>query len=121
MVTHQLRTDDLRLATNHVLQPSQQVGDGDLLLDPVAGTVEVAKLHAGQVEDCLTQGFGRDRASVDADAPNHRPAVDDAHLVAELGRHNRSLLPARTRANDRKVEIVRVLHSASVPEERHVR
>jgi hypothetical protein len=30
-------------------------------------------------------------------------------------------LAARTRTDDRQVEIVRVLHSASVPEDRHLR
>ena len=67
---------DLGLATDDVLQPGEQIGDRDLLLDPVARPVQVALLHPGQVEDGLAQGLGGDRAGVDADAADHALAVD---------------------------------------------
>ena len=77
VVAQQLRADHLGLATDHVLQPGQQVGDRDVFLDPVARAVQVAQLHAGQVEHGLAQSLRRDRAGVDADTADHGLAVDD--------------------------------------------
>ena len=72
-VAHQLGAHDLDLLADHVLGAGQQVGRGDLLLDPVAGAVQLALAHPGQVDDRLAQRLRRDGAGVDAHAAEHRP------------------------------------------------
>ena len=92
-VAVELAADDLGLAADDVRRTGQQVLDGDVLLDPVVLAVEVAHVHAGQVEDGLAQGLGRDRAGVDADAADHVAALDDRRALAQLGRGDGRLLP----------------------------
>ena len=70
-VADQLVADDLDLAADDVLGAAEQVGDGDVVLDPVVLAVELALVHAGQVEHGLAQGLGRDGAGVDADPADH--------------------------------------------------
>jgi hypothetical protein len=111
MVSQQLGSNHLGFSTDDVLQSGQQVRDRDLFLDPIAGPVKVPQLHAGEVEHRFAQGLGRDRSGVDANATNHGLAIDDANPVTELRRHDCGLLTAGPRADDREVEIVRVLHA----------
>ncbi len=81
----------------------QQVGGGDLLLDAVAGAVQLALAHAGQVDDRLAQRLGRNGSGVHANAAEHPAALDDRDRLAELRRRDRGLLPARTRTDDDEV------------------
>jgi hypothetical protein len=102
-----------------VLGARQQVGDGDLFLDPVAGAVQLALAHAGQVEHRLAQRLGRDGAGVDADAAEHVAALDDRDRLAELGRRDRGLLAAGTGTDDD--EVVARLRAGEIPRTRHRR
>ena len=95
-VAHQLRSDHVLLLADDVRGAGQQVGGGDLLLDAVAGAVQLALAHAGEVDDGLTQRLGRDGPGVHADAAEHPSALDDRDRLAELCRGDRGLLPART-------------------------
>jgi hypothetical protein len=54
-VAHQLRAHQVDLLADDVLGARQQVGRGDLLLDAVAGAVELALAHAGEVKHRLAQ------------------------------------------------------------------
>ena len=76
-----------------------QVGDGDVLLDPVALAVQLALVQPGQVEHRLAQRLGRDRAGVDADPADHVPRSTMADPAAELGR--RRSRPSGRRARSR--------------------
>jgi hypothetical protein len=78
-VAGELVADDVALPADHVPGPGGQVGDGDLVLDPVRLPVDLPLVHAGEVEDGLAQGLGRDRAGVEADAADHVRALDDRH------------------------------------------
>ena len=63
-VTGKLAAHHFHLTADHMGGTGGQVGDGDLVLDPVALPVYLALVHAGQVEDRLAQGLGRDRPCV---------------------------------------------------------
>ena len=77
VVAGQLAADDVDLPADHVLGAGGQVGDGDVVLDPVALAVQLALAEAGEVEHRLAQGLGRDGAGVDADPADHVAALDD--------------------------------------------
>ena len=106
VVAQQLVADHLDLPADHVRGPGQQVGDGDLGLDPVAGAVHVALGEPGQVEHGLAQRLGRDGAGVDAHPAHHVAPLGHAHPLAQLGRGDRGLLPARTGADHQQVVVV---------------
>lgn len=94
-VTHQLVAHHVDFLADHVLGPRQQVGRGDPVLHAVACAVQLALVHAGEVEHSLTQRFGWDRACVDADAAEHSAAFDDGHGLAQLRRGDGGFLSAR--------------------------
>src|SRR5580700_7785946 len=98
-VTGELAAYHVHLAADHVGGPLGQVGDGDLVLDPVALPVHLALVQAGQVQDRLAQRLGRDRARVQADAADHVLALDYRHPAVKLGRSDGGLLPAWTRSD----------------------
>ena len=102
-VAHQLAADHVDFLADDVLGAGQQVGGGDLLLDAVAGAVELTLAHAGEVDDRLAQRLGRDGPGVDADAAEHPAPLDDRHRLAELGRRDGGLLTAGTRTDDDEV------------------
>src|SRR5271157_4966069 len=108
-VTGELAAHHVHLAADHVGGPGGQVGDGDLVLDPVALAVHLALVQAGQVEDRLAQGLGRDRARVQAHTAHHVLALDDRHPPLELRRGNGCLLAARPRAEYQHVEVVHTI------------
>jgi hypothetical protein len=92
-------------------RPVGQVADRDLVLDPVALPVHLALVQAGQVQDRLTHGLGRDGAGVDADAAEHVGPLDDRHAALQLRRGDGRLLAARPGPDDEKIEVV---HASSV-------
>ena len=106
VVAQQLVADHLDLPADHVRGAGQQVGDGDLGLDPVAGAVHVALGEPGQVEHGLAQRLGRDGAGVDADPAHHVAPLGHAHPLAQLGRGDGGLLPARAGADHQQVVVV---------------
>ena len=108
-VAGQLAAHHVHLAADHVAGAGGQVGDGDLVLDPVALPVHLPLVQAGQVQDGLAQGLGRDRARVQADAADHVLALDDRHPPLELGRGDRGLLAAGTRADHQHVVVVHMI------------
>ena len=108
-VAGQLAAHHVHLAADHVGGPGGQVGDGDLVLDPVALPVHLPLVQAGQVENRLAQGLGRDRARVQAHAADHVLALDDPHSPLELRRGDGSLLAARARADHQHVEVVHMI------------
>ena len=105
VVAGQLVADDVDLAADHVLGAGGQVGDGDVLLDPVTLPVQLALGEAGEIEHRLAQRLGGDGAGVDADPADHVAAVDDGHPAAELGRGDGGLLAAGTGSDDEHVEV----------------
>ena len=105
-VAHQLRPHHVLLLADDVCGAGQQVGGGDLLLDAVAGAVQLALAHAGEVDDRLAQRLGRNGSGVHANTAQHPAALDDGDRLAELCRRDRGLLAARTRTDDDEV----VLH-----------
>nr|BFF21964.1 hypothetical protein GCM10025730_54850 [Promicromonospora thailandica] len=106
VVAGELVADHLDLAPDHVLQAGQQVLDGDVLLEPVAGPVHVAHLQTGQVQHGLAQGLGRDGAGVQADTADLVASFDHRDPAAELGGRDRGLLPAGAGADHDEVEVV---------------
>ena len=106
VVAQQLVADHLHLAPDDVRGAGQQVVDGDVGLDPVAGAVHVALREAGQVQHGLAQRLRRDRAGVDADAAHHVAPLDDRDPLAQLGGGDGGLLPARSRADHQQVVVV---------------
>src|SRR6185437_12008021 len=111
-VAGELAADGVVLAADHVPGAPGQVGDGDVVLDPVALPVHLALVQAGEVEHGLAQGLGRDRAGVQAHATEHLGALDDRDPFVELGGGDGRLLAAGTGTYDQQVEIV---HGTSVP------
>jgi hypothetical protein len=102
-VADQLRADDVLLLADHVLGAGQQVGGGDVFLDSVTRTVELALRDAGQVDHRFAQCLRWDRAGVHAHAAEHSAVFDDRHRFAEFGCGDSGLLPAGTRADDDEV------------------
>jgi len=102
-VAHQLRADDVLLLADDVAGARQQVAGGDLLLDAVAGPVQFALAHPGQVDDGLAQRLGRDGSGVHANTAEHPTALYNRHRLAELCRCDRGFLTARTRTDDDEV------------------
>jgi hypothetical protein len=113
VVTQQLGAHHLYLAADHMLGARQQVGDRDVLLDPVARAVEVPLVHTGEVQHRFPQGIRRDRAVVDADAADHVLPVDDGHPLPQFRGRDGRLLPARAGADDDQVVVV-VGHAPSL-------
>src|SRR6185437_2546434 len=107
-VSGQLAAHHVDLAAHHVLGSCRQVRDGDLVLDPVALAVHLPLVKPGEVEDRLAQRLGRDRAGVQAHPADHVLALDDADPAAQLGRCDRGLLPARSRADHQYIEVVHI-------------
>jgi hypothetical protein len=105
-VAGQLASDHVDLAPDHMLGTRGQVGDGDVVLEPVALAVHLALAQAGEVEDRLPQRLGRDRTGVDADPTEHVLPFDDGNPTAEFRRRDRGLLATRTRTHDEHVEIM---------------
>ena len=111
-VAGQLAAHDIHFPADHVAGPGGQVGDGDLVLEPVALPVHLPLVDAGEVEHRLAQGLGWDRPGVQADPADHVAALHDSHPALELGRGDGRLLPARAGADHQQVEVV---HNTSVP------
>jgi hypothetical protein len=96
VVAGELAADDVDLSADHVLGTGGQVGDGDVLLQPVALPVQIALGETGEVEHRLAQRLGGNGAGVDGDPADHVGAVDDGHSAAQLGRGDGGLLATRT-------------------------
>jgi hypothetical protein len=94
------------LATDHVLGARGQVGDRDVVLEPVRRAVHLALVQPGEVEDRLAERLRRDRAGVDADTAHHVPLLDDGRALAEFGASDRRLLSTRTGTDDEQVVVV---------------
>ena len=112
VVAGELVADDVDLPADHVLGAGGQVGDRDVVLDPVGLAVQLALVEAGQVEHGLAQGLRRDGAGVDADPADHVPALDDGRPVAELGGGDGGLLAGGPGPDDDHVVGV---HVGSLP------
>jgi hypothetical protein len=110
-VAGQLAADHVVLAGDHVPGPVGQVADGDLVLDPVALPVHLPLVEAGQVQDRLAHGLGRDGAGVDADPAEHVRPLDNRHPAFQLGRGDGRFLAAGAGPDDEKIEVV---HASSV-------
>ena len=95
-VAHQLTAHHVLLLGDDVGGAGQQVGRRDLLLDAVAGAIQLALAHAGQVDHRFAQRLGGDGSGVHADAAEHPAALDDGDRLAELCRRDGGLLPAGT-------------------------
>ena len=94
-VTGELAAHHVDLPADHVLGAGGQVGDGDLVLDPVGLPVHLALIYAGEVEHRLPERLGRDRAGVQAHPADHVRPLHHGDLALQLGRGDRRLLPAR--------------------------
>ncbi len=110
-VPGQLVPDHFDLPSDDVMGPSGQVLHGDVLFHRVALPVEVTLRHAGEVENGFSQGLGRDRAGVDADASDDVAALDDRGPPSELRRCDGGLLAAGTAPDHQQVIVA---HIASV-------
>src|SRR6266498_3891667 len=105
-VACQLAADHVVFPADHVLRARRQVGDGDLVLHPVALPVHFPLVEAGEVEHGLPERLGRDRAGIQAHAAHHVGALDDADVPLQLGRGDGRLLAARARSDDQQVEVM---------------
>jgi hypothetical protein len=117
VVAQELVADHLDLAADHMLCARQQVLDRDLALDAIAHAVQVPLGEPGEVEDCLAQRLGRDRAGVDADAAHHVAPLGDGHAFAQLGCGDRCLLAAGPGADHQQVVVIHgtvLPHSAAL-------
>src|ERR1035441_9169749 len=108
-VTGQLAAHHVHLAADHVAGAGGQVADRDVVLDPVARPVHLALVQAGQVQNPLRRGLGRDRAGFQADAADHVLALDDRPPPLELRRGDGCLLAAGPRADHQHVEVVHTI------------
>jgi len=115
VVARQLIADHVDLAGHHMVDPGGDVGDGDVLLDPVGLAVELALIQPGQVQHRLAEGLGRDGPGVDANTAHHVAAVDDRGPLPQLGRRDGRLLTGRTGADDGEVVGVDDDHSFTRP------
>jgi len=91
---------------SEVLDHTRGAGDaprGDVLLRPIVRPVERPLANPGEIQDRFAHGLARDGAQVQRTATDHVSAVDDHHLLAELGRGNRALLPGGTTADDGQI------------------
>src|SRR5262249_25991620 len=110
-VPGQLAADDIALPADHVLGPGGQVGDGDLVLEPVGLPVHLSLVEAGQVEHRRAEGLGRDGAGVEAHPAEHAGPLDDGDLAIQLGRGDRGLLAAGPGSDNNEIEF---MHAPSV-------
>ena len=113
-VAHQLRAHHVDLLADDVLGARQQVSRGDLLLDAVAGAVELPLAHAGEVDDRLAQRLRRNRSGVDADPTEHASAFDHRDRLAELRGSDGGLLPTWPRPDDDEVVLLHRTHGTKV-------
>src|SRR5262249_40129832 len=97
--------DELELVADDLLADEDQVGDRDVALDPIALAEQPAIAGAGEVQDRLAEGLGRDRARIDRRAAQDGTLLDDDRLLAELRRLDGRLLTRRARADHRAIEV----------------
>ena len=114
-VAGELAAHHVGLPADHVPGAVGQVGDGDLVLDPVALPVHLPLVQAGQVEHRLAHGLGRDRAGVQAHPADHVGLLHDRYPAIQLGGRDRRFLPAGPRTDDNQVVIVHDLSLQSWP------
>jgi hypothetical protein len=121
-VAGELVTDHVGLPADHVPGPALQILDRDHVLHPIALAVDRSLVVAGQVQDGLAEGLGRDGPGDDAHAAE-LPALHDRGSAPQLGRLDRGLLPGGPRSDDDQVVVVapgvpRVLLHAPPPDRR---
>ena len=109
-VAHQLIAHHVLLLGDDVRGARQQVAGSDLFLDAVAGAVQLALAHAGEIDDRLTQRLGRNGSGVHANPAEHPAALHDRDRLAEFRRRDRGLLAARTRTDDDEVVLQHGTH-----------
>ena len=95
-VTHQLTAHHVLFLGDDVRGAGEQIRRRDLLLDPVAGAVQFALAHAGQVDHRFAQRLAGDGSGVHAHAAEHPAALDDGDRLAELCRRDGGFLPTGT-------------------------
>jgi hypothetical protein len=108
-VPQELVADDLAFTLDHVACPHGDVVDRDALAQPVALSVNRALVEPRQVQDRLADRLRRDRPRVHARTAERDMALDERHVLPELGCLDRGLLPRRPRPHDHEVELAHVL------------
>src|SRR5580698_956801 len=101
----ELRADHFRFARNRCAHAEGEVLHGDIVFAAIVVAVEGFHGAAGELENCFADGFAGNRASVNADAADHRGAVNDRDFLADLRRGDRALLPRRAAANYDQVKL----------------
>ncbi|SKV75452.1 Uncharacterised protein [Mycobacteroides abscessus subsp. abscessus] len=99
----QLGAHHLDLLADDMLGAGQQILRGDVGLHAVAGAVQLALVHARQIEHRLAQCLGRNGPGIGADATEHVVAFDDRHRLAELGRGDGGLLASGAGPDDDEI------------------
>lgn len=110
-VAHELVLQHLDLMVERLVQALDQVADRDILLDPIAASIEAALAPAREIEHRFAQRFGRNGAGVHRDAAKAPAPVDHQHRFAEFGRLHCGAAAGRAAADDQHV----VVHIAPSP------
>jgi hypothetical protein len=105
-VAGELAAHHVVLPADHMGDPRGQVGDGDVVLDPVRLAVDLALPRPGQVENRLAQRLGRDRARVDAHPAHHLGALYQGHAPVQLRGRDGRPLPAGPGADYKQVVVI---------------
>src|SRR5262245_2968548 len=84
VVAGKLISENALFAFDDDLRAPADVVERDLVLDPVRLSVEPALTETGEVQDRLTHRLRRNRPSVDTDAADASPLLDDRRAEAEL-------------------------------------
>ena len=113
-VAQQLVADHILLAADDMGGPAQQIGGCDPFLHSVAGPVQFALTHSGEIDDRFTQRLGRNGPGIDADATEHPSAFDDRDGFSQLGGGDGGLLSAWTGPDDDEVELLHGTHDSQV-------
>ncbi len=110
-VAHELVLQHLDLVVERLVQALDQIADGNVLLDPVAASVEAALAPAREVEHRLAQRLGGNRAGMHGNTAQAPAPVDHQNRFAELGRLHGGAASGRPAADDQHV----VVHVALSP------
>src|SRR5438105_7338834 len=91
-ITYQLILDDFLFGFYHMVATLGEILEGDVFLDPVAGTVKTALPETRKEKHRFAQRFAGNGAGVDADTSGNFLALDDTDLLADFGSLDRRLL-----------------------------
>ena len=105
-VAAELMFQHLDLVVEGLLQPRDQVGGGDILLDPIGPAVEAALAPAGKIEHGFAQRFGRDRSGMNRDAADPPALFHHQNRPVELGELDGGPAAGRAGADDEHVVVI---------------